>query len=299
MTPRTFVISGASGWLGTALTAHLEAAGHSVRRLVRRAPADRREFVWDPAAGTIDAAAFAGADAVIHLAGEGIAEARWTASRKALILKSRVDGTRCIARAVAASGNPHLHLISASAVGYYGQRGDQPLYESAAPGEGFLSDVCREWEAEADRAASFGIRVVKIRIGLVLGRDGGALAAMLLPFRLGLGARLGDGRQWMSWIHLEDLTGMIRFALANDQASGAWNGVAPNPVTNAAFTRALGAALRRPAFFWAPEFVIRLGAGEMAQILFNSQRCAPAAPLAAGFRFRFPELGPALHSVLS
>ena len=276
-------VTGATGFVGRQLTAELTREGHSVLRLSRGQTDLRR----DPPV-----------DAVVHLAGEPVSQ-RWNAAVKQRIRDSRVTGTRNLVDAMARLEHKPKVLVCASAVGYYGQRGDQPLDESAAPGEGFLSDVCREWEAEADRAASFGIRVVKIRIGLVLGRDGGALAAMLLPFRLGLGARLGDGRQWMSWIHLEDLTGMIRFALANDQASGAWNGVAPNPVTNAAFTRALGAALHRPAFFWAPEFVIRLGAGEMAQILFNSQRCAPAAPLAAGFRFRFPDLGPALHSVLS
>lgn len=276
-------ISGASGFVGRSLTANLERSGHHILRLAR----GRTDLQADPPL-----------DAVIHLAGEPVSQ-RWNAAVRQRIRDSRVEGTRNLVAGMAKLERPPKVLVCASAVGLYGERGDQWLDESAAPGAGFLADVCTEWEVEADGAQALGIRVVKIRIGLVLGRDGGALAAMLLPFRLGLGGRLGSGNQWMSWIHLDDLTAMIQFAVENDQAQGAWNGVAPQPVTNSEFTRQLAATLHRPAFFAAPEFLIKLGAGEMAQILFFSQRCRPAAALEAGFRFRYPELGPALRAVLS
>lgn len=276
-------ISGASGFVGRSLTANLERSGHHILRLAR----GRTDLQLDPPL-----------DAVVHLAGEPVSQ-RWNKEVKQRIRDSRVEGTRNLVAGMAKLEKKPKVLVCASAVGLYGERGDQWLDESAAPGVGFLADVCKEWEAEADRAEELGIRVVKIRIGLVLGRDGGALAAMLLPFRLGLGGRLGSGKQWMSWIHLDDLTGMIQFAVENEQARGAWNGVAPHPVTNSEFTRQLAAAVHRPAFFAAPEFLIKLGAGEMAQILFFSQRCRPAAALEAGFQFRYPELGPALRAVLS
>jgi uncharacterized protein (TIGR01777 family) len=265
------------------LVAKLEESGHTVLRLGRDVAKD-----LPPAVAL---------DAVVHLAGEPVSQ-RWNDAVKQRIRDSRIEGTRKLVQALARLEKKPRVLVSASAVGLYGERGEQLLAESAGAAEGFLADVCRGWETEAGKAAGLGMRVVKIRIGLVLGRDGGALAKMLLPFQLGLGARLGSGRQWMSWIHLDDLVGMIQFGLTNDAASGAWNGVAPNPVTNAEFTRQLGAAVHRPAFFVAPEFLVKLGAGEMAQILFFSQRCVPAAPLAAGFRFQYPELGPALRAVV-
>lgn len=271
-------ITGANGFVGRRLTSELIAAGHSVQRIARNGTAPP-------------------CDAVVHLAGEPVSQ-RWNDDVKARIRDSRIEGTRNLVRSMAALPARPQVFICASAIGLYGERGDQILDESAPPGAGFLADVCKGWEEEADKAAALGIRVVKIRIGLVLGKDGGALAKMLLPFRLGLGAKLGDGSQWMSWIHLEDLTGMIRHALSHDIAHGAWNGVAPNPVTNAEFTRQLANAVHRPAWFVAPRFVIELGAGEMAQILFFSQRCSPAAPLAAGYRFQYPELGPALRAVV-
>lgn len=277
-------ISGASGFVGRRLVETLEQHDHRILRL-KRWTAEPRLAVEPPL------------DAVVHLAGEPVSQ-RWNAEVKKRIRESRVAGTRLLVDAMSKLAVKPRVLVCASAVGYYGERGDQLLDETAGPAEGFLAEVCKEWEAEADRAEALGIRVVKIRIGLVLGKDGGALEKMLPPFRLGLGARLGDGRQWMSWIHLDDLTGMIEYALEHDNARGAWNGVAPNPVTNAEFTRQLGAAVRRPAFFVAPRWLVTLGAGEMAQILFFSQRGVPAAPLAAGFRFRYPELGAALRSVV-
>jgi uncharacterized protein (TIGR01777 family) len=237
-------------------------------------------------------------DAVVHLAGEPISQ-RWNDAVKQRIRDSRIVGTRNLVKGISRLETKPRVLVNASAIGLYGDRGQQLLDESAGPAAGFLADVCQGWEAEADRAAELGIRVMKIRTGLVLGRDGGALAKMLPPFRLGLGARLGDGSQWMSWIHLDDLVSMIQFAIEHDAAKGPWNGVAPNPVTNSEFTRQLAAALHRPAWFVAPEFLVKLAAGEMAQILFFSQRCVPAAALAAGFEFRYPELDRALRAVVS
>ncbi len=290
-------ISGATGFVGRRLVGELTAEGHSILKLGRGANgAGQRR--WDPVAGEPDLQIAPPFDAIVHLAGEPVSQ-RWNEDVKRRIRDSRVLGTRNLVAAIGKLPVKPRVLVSASAVGLYGERGDQILDERAAPATGFLADVCREWEEEADKAAAFGVRVVKIRIGLVLGKDGGALAKMLLPFRLGLGAKLGDGSQWMSWIHLDDLTGMIRYALAHDTAHGAWNGVAPKPVTNAVFTQELAAAVHRPAWFAAPRFVIEMGAGEMAQILFFSQRCAPAAALEAGFQFRYPELGGALRAVVS
>ena len=277
-------ISGAGGFVGRRLVEALETGKHSVTRLGRDAAKDLPPHTH--------------LDAVVHLAGEPVSQ-RWTVAAKQRIRDSRVIGTRNLVRGMAELKTPPRVLVCASATGFYGDRGEQMLDESAGAGDGFLSDVCRGWEEEADKATAFGVRVVKIRFGLVLGRDGGALGKMLLPFRLGLGARLGDGSQWMSWIHLDDLTAMIQFAVEQDAARGAWNGVAPNPVTNVEFTRQLAAAVHRPAWFVAPQFLMKLGAGEMAQMLFDSQRCVPAAPLAAGFAFRYPELGAALRAVVS
>lgn len=269
-------ITGASGFIGR----HLRAAW----------PADWRII---PRGGAFDRA-----DAVVHLAGEPVAQ-RWTAAAKGRIHDSRVAGTRALVDAIARCETRPKVLVSASAIGVYGDRGDEWLDEDATPASGFLADVGRAWEAEASRAETFGVRVVKIRFGLVLGRDGGALAKMLPVFRLGLGGPLGDGAQWMSWIHVDDIAGMIRYAVETDHARGVWNGVSPNPVTNREFTRALAKALHRPAIFPVPKFALRLGAGEMSQILLDSQRCAPKAALAAGYRFRYPELGPALAAVLT
>ena len=272
-------ITGATGFVGRRLAQALETDGHTVLPVGRGAEVPE-------------------AEAVVHLAGEPVSQ-RWNEDVKRRIRESRTEGTRKLVAGMGRLERRPRVLVCASAVGLYGERGEERLTEAAPPGKGFLANVCREWEAEADRAELLGIRVVKIRIGLVLGKDGGALAKMLLPFRLGLGATLGSGQQYMSWIHLDDLVGMIQFALATESAHGAWNGVAPNPVTNAEFTRQLGAAVHRPALLWAPEFVIKAGAGEMAQILFFSQKCVPAAPLAAGFQFRYPDLGPALRDVVS
>ena len=274
-------ISGASGFIGRHLMKSLAQAGHSLRALSRHAP---------PAESLREA------DAIIHLAGEPVAQ-RWTAAAKQRILDSRVVGTRNLVEALAALPRRPEALICASAIGYYGSRGDEILTESSAPGSGFLPEVCVAWEREAQAAEAFGIRVVRVRTGVVLDANGGALVRMLPPFRMGLGGRLGSGRQWMSWIHLEDLAALFQFAVES-QVRGPLNAVAPNPVTNSDFTRELAHALRRPAVFPVPEFALKMLFGEMADVLLASQRVAPAAAEAAGFRFRFPQLAPALEGLL-
>ena len=270
-------ITGASGLIGRHLMQSLAEAGHSLRALSRQAlPVE--------------------CDAVIHLAGEPVAQ-RWTAGAKQLIRDSRVAGTRNLVEALAALPRRPEALICASATGYYGSRGDEVLTESSAPGSGFLPEVCVAWEREAQAAEAFGMRVVRVRTGIVLDSNGGALVRMLPPFRMGVGGRLGSGRQWMSWIHLEDLAALFQFAVEN-QVRGPLNGVAPNPATNSDFTRELARALRRPAVIPVPEFALRLLFGEMADVLLASQRVAPGAAEAAGFRFRFPQLAPALADLL-
>ena len=270
-------ITGASGFIGRHLMRSLAQAGHSVCALRRHAPP-------------------AESDVVIHLAGEPVAQ-RWTAEARQRIRESRIAGTRNLVDALGRLPRRPKALICASAIGYYGSRGDEILTESSAPGSGFLPEVCVAWEREAQAAESFGIRVVRVRTGLVLAAGGGALQRMLPPFRMGVGGRLGSGRQWMSWIHLEDLTAMFLFAVES-QVRGPLNGVAPQPATNSEFTRELARMLRRPAVFPVPEFALRLLFGEMADVLLTSQRVVPAAAQAAGFRFRFPQLSPALEDLL-
>ena len=270
-------ITGASGFIGRHLMKSLAQAGHSPHALTRHAPPVE-------------------SDVVIHLAGEPVAQ-RWTPAAKQRIRESRVAGTRNLVDALGRLPRRPEALICASAIGYYGSRGDEILTESSAPGNGFLPEVCKAWEKEAQAAESFGIRVVRVRTGLVLAAGGGALQRMLPPFRMGVGGRLGSGRQWMSWIHLEDLTAMFQFTVES-QVRGPLNGVAPQPATNSEFTRELARILRRPAVFPVPEFALRLLFGEMADVLLASQRVVPAAAQAAGFRFRFPQLPPALADLL-
>jgi uncharacterized protein (TIGR01777 family) len=246
--------------------------------------------------GPPPAESLAGVDAVVHLAGEPVAQ-RWTAAARGRIRRSRVEGTRNLMEGLAKLLRPPRVVVCASAVGYYGSRGDEVLSEASLPGEGFLPEVCVAWEREAEAAGFFGARVVRLRIGVVLARGGGALARMLPPFRLGIGGRLSTGRQWMSWIHLDDLVGLIRFALENDSLRGAVNAVAPAPATNAEFTRALAAAVHRPAIFPVPAPALRLLFGEMAQVMLSSQRAAPFAAQAAGFEFRHADLRAALRDV--
>jgi uncharacterized protein len=295
------LISGASGLVGQACFNALRREGHTASRLVRPgATVGAGDVRWNPAAGNIDAAAMTGADAVVHLAGASIAGGRWTRARKAELRASRVDATRLLVDAIAQMPAKPRIFLCASAIGYYGNRGDEVLGESSAPGDDFLALLARDWETEARRAEFAGIRTVVLRFGLILSRDGGALPQMLTPFRFGLGGRFGDGRQWMSWIALEDVIGIISVALMDEQFSGPVNVVSPNPVRNAEFTRTLAAALYRPAVFAVPAFALRLALGEMAEpLLLGSQRVRPERLLALSYEFRFTELPNVLRAALA
>ena len=290
-------ITGASGLLGTALREALTAAGTRVTPLVRRA-ARPGEVRWDPTA-IADLAALGQVDAVVHLAGENLAAGRWTAARKGAILASRRDGTRHLVESLLRLGRPPRVLVSASAVGIYGDRGDETLSETSPTGNGFLADVGRAWEGATTSATAAGIRVVNLRFGIVLTPRGGALGRMLLPFRLGLGARLGTGRQWMSWIAVDDAIAALRHCLATDDLVGPVNAVAPEPATNAEFTRVLAQTLHRPAFAAVPAPFLRILLGELAdEALLSGQRALPARLIAAGCAFRFPSLPAALTHLL-
>lgn len=294
--PLRVAITGATGLVGTALQRELRAAGHTPVPLVRRAPGSG-EVRWDPA-GRWDPTPLEGIDAVVHLAGAGIADRRWTRARKEEIERSRVDGTRSLVQGLATLESPPKVLVSASAVGFYGDRGATLLEEASASGTDWLAGVARAWEGEAGAAKR--IRVVRARFGIILTPDGGALGKMLLPFKLGVGGRLGSGEQWMSWIAIGDLTRAILFAITDPRVEGAVNFTAPAPVTNAEFTRVLGSVLGRPTPFPAPGFALRLALGEMADgALLASQRVLPTKLQSLGFQWTTPELGGALRSLLS
>ncbi len=296
----TVAVTGASGLVGKALTQALEREGYGVKTLVRRAPSSAREVRWDPAAGSIDTDGLRDVDAIVHLAGENVAAGRWTEEHKARIRDSRVHGTALLARTLAAMKDGPRSWISASAVGVYGDRASEAVDESSAPGTGFLASVCRDWEAATAPAAEAGVRVVHARIGIVLSPKGGALAKMKLPFQLGLGGRIGDGSQFMSWITLEDLVSALLFLLEHPAISGPVNCVAPAPVSNADFTETLARTLKRPAVLPVPKLVLRLAAGsEMANEMFiGGARVVPAVLLDQGFRWAQPTLGPALAALL-
>lgn len=294
------LVSGSTGFIGEPLVRALAARGDTVRRLTRGA-ADAAEghVRWNPAVGTIDTARLDGLDAVVHLAGEGIGSGRWTKDKKERIRASRVEGTRLLAGALARLARPPRVLACASALGYYGDRGDQVLTEESPPGAGFLASVCREWEAVASPAAVAGIRVVHLRFGVVLHPSGGALAAMLGPFRAGMGGPIGGGRQYVSWIAREDAIGATLHALDTDALGGPVNVAAPAPVTQAEFAKTLGHVLNRPTLLAVPAFGVRLMFGEMgAETLLASARLAPARLVGTGYRFRWPELAPALRHLL-
>jgi uncharacterized protein (TIGR01777 family) len=254
-------------------------------------------FRWEPEAGSPPAEAWEGVEAAIHLAGEPVA-ARWTEEQKRRIRDSRVKGSRNLVAGMRATPRPPKVLVSASAVGFYGDRGDEILNESSDPGSDFLSRVCLDWEAEAARARELGVRVAFVRTGVALSPSGGALEKMLLPFKLGLGGRLGGGRQWFPWIHIEDITGIFLHALMSPAVDGPINGVAPGIVTNEEFTRELAAALNRTVFLPVPEFALRILLGEMAEVVTASQRVVPQVALDTGYRFKYPNLRPALESLL-
>src|SRR5258708_3037678 len=299
------LVSGSSGFLGTAIVDSLAEQKHQVVRIVRPSTAaknagpDRpQEVTWDPVAGQFGAAAAEEADALIHLAGASIAGGRWSASRKKVIPTSPIDATRHLIGALSKLQTPPRIIVAASAIGYYGNRGDETLTEQSASGNDFLAEACREWEAETARGAEFGARVVSLRFGIILAAHGGALPQIVLPFKLGAGGRLGSGRQWMSWLTLPEAVGIVRFALANSNLSGPTNAVSPNPVQNAEFTRVLAKTLHRPALFPAPAFALRLALGEMADaLLLSSQRVKPSKLEQSGYRFAQPDLPAALAGI--
>lgn len=293
------LITGASGLIGSALVPSLVDAGHRVTRLSRsQPPPGENAMRWDPMGGPLDPNALAGVEAVVHLAGETIAQ-RWTPAVKSRIRESRVKGTATLCEALAGMPTPPKVLVSASAIGYYGDRGDELLTEASAMGRGFLAEVCRDWEAATEPALRRGVRVVPLRFGIVLSPAGGALAKMLPPFRLGIGGMLGNGRQYLSWIALDDVVGGIQHALLTESLQGATNAVSPKPVTNQEFTKTLGTVLGRPTVFPMPAFAARLMFGEMAdELLLASTRVQPAKLEASGYRFRYPDLTAALRYLL-
>ena len=294
------LISGSHGLVGKPLIESLQIDGHEIFRLVRYAPRQESEVEWSPERYSIALARLEGFDAVVHLAGESIAEGRWTDEKKKRIRESRTRGTQLLSDALANLAFPPRTLISASAIGYYGNRGDELLTEQSAPGDDFLSEVCVAWEKATSLATEKGIRTVNARFGIILDKKGGALAKMLPPFRMGVGGRIGSGKQWMSWIALDDVVGGIKFALANDSLNGPVNFVAPSPVTNAGFTKTLGRALSRPTIFPIPAFGVRLVFGEMADaLLLSSQRVEPERLKTSGYQFKYSQLETALQHVLA
>ena len=290
------VVAGASGLIGTALVSELRSSGHDVLRLVRRAPSGADERRWDPPAGRIDDDALAGADAVVNLCGAPIAGGRWSHARRQLLVNSRVEPTEVLAAAVAEQRIPLL--VNASAAGFYGDKGDQVVEESAPRGSGFLADLCGRWEAATERASDAGARVVRLRTGHVLARKGG-LVGMLKPlFKLALGGRLGNGRQYMPWIHVADQTAAIRHVIEHDTVSGAVNVCSPNPVTNAEFTAVFGRAVRRPAPWFVPSPALRLAVGDSDGEILYSQRMVPAVLSGNGFTHRHVDLAETLNDLL-
>lgn len=299
----TTVITGATGFVGSQLLKQVDQpvilTRNAERARQRFAESNVLAYDWDLDSEPPPAEAFNGAQAVIHLAGESVGEGRWTRRKKERILESRVRGTRHLVDRLGTLEEKPKVLVSASAVGYYGSQGDNILNETATTGNDYLADVCQQWEAEAARAREFGIRVINVRIGIVLGTGGGALKKMLTPFKLGLGGRLGHGNQWMPWIHLSDLVNVLSFAAEHPSFDGPLNATAPNPVTNRDFTRSLGKALRRPTLFPVPGFMLRLALGEFGSILLYSQRVVPEALTGLGYSFRFSDLDTALQDILA
>jgi uncharacterized protein (TIGR01777 family) len=295
------VVGGASGLIGSALVASLQQRGRRVRRLVRPGAQPGPDTIaWDPAAGTIEAEALEGAGAVVNLAGKAVGPHRWTEAHKTEVLESRTRSTSLLAKTIAALDHPPSVLVNASASGYYGDRGDEILSESAPPGTGFLAGVCQAWEAATAPASEAGIRVAMLRTGLVLATGGGALGAMLPIFKLGLGGKIGSGTQWWSWIDLEDEVGAIVHLIDHDQASGPFNLAAPDPVTNADFTVLLAKALSRPAALTVPKFVLRTALGGFAdEALLASQRLSPVKLLESGYRFLATDLLASLQVMLA
>ncbi len=300
MNSQKILISGASGLVGSALINLLKQKGHSVSSLVRREAKSKNEVQWNPQSGIKNINDLENFDAVIHLAGENIGGKRWTEEQKKKIRESRVKGTSVLRDAILKLKNPPKTFISASAIGFYGDRGNKTLDEESAVGTGFLPEVCQEWENSSKSLSEKGIRLVYIRIGVVLAPNGGALAKMLFPFKMGVGGIIGNGKQFMSWIELEDLTEIFSFALENEKVSGAINAVSPNSVTNYEFTKSLGKVLKRPTIFPLPGFVAKIVLGEMAQdLLLASTKVTPKKLLGLGYKFRNANLEKAFRKVLS
>jgi len=295
--PRTIAITGASGLVGSALCESLLRDGHRVRHLVRRTPEDDSEIFWDPASGKLDPDQLRGVDAVVHLAGENVGAKRWTDAQKARILDSRVQGTTTLCRAVARLDAPPRVLVSASAIGYYGSRGNEVIDEDAVSGEGFLTEVCLAWEGATEVLQGSPVRVAKLRTGLVMAQ-GGMLERILPVFRFGLGGKLGSGDQYMSWIALTDLVRLYRHLIFSSEINDSVNGVAPNPVTNAEFAHILARVLSRPAWFTVPKVALKIALGELSQEALGSLRIMPNRALSDGFEFQFPDLETALRHEL-
>lgn len=297
MIPMTIVIAGGSGFLGQKLCRRLARDGHQVRILTRKPAQAPDQITWQPDGTARSLSQHLNAVAVVvNLAGENIASRRWSAAQKELLRSSRILPTRTLARAISQCDTPPKTFVSASGVGYYGPHGDEPVTEDTPPGSDFFGGLCVDWEQEA-RAVPPATRLAIVRSGVALAGDGGALKKMLLPFRLGLGATLGSGRQFFPWIHADDWTAMVMWMIENDGASGAFNATAPRPVTNRTFTRTLGRVLKRPAVLQAPAFVLRAALGELSDALLAGQRAVPAHAEHLGFRFTHPELEPALRSL--
>lgn len=297
------LVTGGTGFVGHSLLPKLERPVVLSRNAAKAEkslqPFGVRALAWDPENEPAPAAAFEGIDAVFHLAGDSVGEGRWTESKKARIRDSRVLGTRNLVATLRNLPAKPKVLVSGSAVGYYGSRGDAEIDERSPPADDFLAQVCRDWEKEAVAASEFGMRVVLIRTGIVLGKKGGALSQMLTPFSLGLGSPLGSGNQYMPWVHIDDLVGLMLFAARENNIAGPLNGVSPHPVTNREFTKVLGKVLSKPTFLPAVSaFVLKIVLGEFADVLLGSQRVYPRAALAAGFAFRFPDLESALREIL-
>jgi len=297
------IVTGATGFIGTALCAKLLAQGHTLTLFTRGAPRDantgtKRWLHWTPGALREWDAALDGADGVINLAGEPIAENKWTPTQRRRIEKSRIDATHSLVQACAKAKQKPKFLINASAVGYYGPHDDEMITEGTPPGNDFLGQLCRDWEEEAIKAEELGMRVVRLRIGIVLGHGGGALKKMAAPFKFFVGGTLGSGTQWMSWIHLDDLVGLIVRVMEHSQIQGAVNATAPNPLQNKEFSKMLGKVMRRPCWARVPGFALKMALGDMADMLLTGQRVVPAAAEKFGYQFRYPELQGALEACL-
>jgi uncharacterized protein (TIGR01777 family) len=292
------LITGGAGFIGRALTKELRTYGHKVIITTRRQSDATDKLTWNPP-DIFPPEIMSGFDAVVHLAGESIASGRWTEARKKLILSSRINFTQALVQSIEKSERKPKVLISASAIGYYGAHGDEFVVENSPPASDYLAYVCVKWEEEALKAEKSGVRVVLLRTGGVLGADGGALLPMMIPFKLFLGGPIGNGKQWFSWIHMDDEVGIIKFALENDSLSGPLNLTAPHPVTNKEFSDSLGRALHRPSWFAVPGFIVKLSLGELGDILLTGQRVLPDRALKAGYRFKYEEVNEALRAIFS